>query len=1573
MTTNPGNLQKPPAYHVDDQQNFDQGTPADAQYTQDSYDPGIQFGAETSEQFQEYENPNTYYGSTYDDVDETGGFFAAAPEQEKPRPFICRNCNEKFTSNNELHAHLGSRGYGRTSPVKRCIGRSISHAWNMEKAAQEAKAYLNENSDNASSTAGIEAANAENAEQEHAKPNPIIIESDSDSSKDIGTGQSFRKWRYARCDTMLRPDAQAQKICADTGCGVTLADREFIKEALPGAEFRHMATAIEVSGIGSDKHQTKEYLISPIFFPSKTTNGKDVLAKTAPREIHVVDGLRAGMLLGMDIMTPERMDLMLSQNKMKIGSCNVETLIETRSHGPSMRRVVNALKETIIPPHTMATVRIHHLDLPDRDFFFEPDDTELSIYSGLVDNEMSKILVKNDSARAVQISRNMRLGYVVEADIDGCYHIASGHDDVADLATRRPANEHHEHWIKNIFKQIVDTPALTYFVENKDAIEISTSENDIVLNNGITVHKGDPDLINVANEFPSIWVEKGFVKVPEHEWMKIPLKSDWEEKIPKTARIYPMGAQSRRVIDETFDKLHDQGRLEWTTQATPFSFPCFVVWTTKADGTRKGRAVIDIRGLNTITQTDVYALPLQETMIASVRGCKYITVLDAASFFYQWRVFTEHRHRLSVVTHRGQETFNVAVMGYKNSPAYVQRQIDRVLRDFKDFARAYIDDVVIFSKSLDEHVAHLRKIFQLFKDFNIAINPKKTYLGYPSVTLLGQKVNSFGLTTSDEKLRAISQLKFPDTLAQLETYLGFTGWLRNSIANYATLAKPLQDRKTMMLNKAPKSGRERTGYTKTTRFGAALPEEIASFNALQKALSRPCFLHHFDDSKALFIDLDASKEGGFGAMIYQVSGELQGYYPTRTQIRPVLFLSRILKDTETRYWPTELELAGIVWVLMKIRHMAETAPKTIVYTDHGAALGLAKQTTLTTSSTDKMNLRLVRASDYVQRFRDLEFRHKPGVSHIVPDALSRLPRIDSKRDDSEGVLDTLWTHAYNTTVLVEMSDEFRTRMLEGYRKDSAWKKVIEVLDKNEQKGNNAAKLPFFRDEKGLIWRVEDSTGDHAYTPQRLCVPEDCIRDFFDVAHSGGHVGRNRCHEIISRQWFIKRLDRRLREYLRHCPECQLYQTPRHQPFGSLQPILTPPCPFHTLTIDFIMALPISFKGYDCIASVTCKFSKKITLIAGKITYSAKDWAEHLLRRLRKLDWGIPKVIISDRDRKFVSELWSALFGMLGVSLMYSTAYHPQTDGASERTNQTVEIAIRFWITSLERPNMWPVTLPTISSGFNNSRSQPLGRAPNEVAYGFTVNDGLDLAAIDKHVMNPEIVRIEASDAIAFAQMHQKFHYDRKHHPQFLRSGDFALLNLHKGYNIPSNKVTGRKYGQQNTGPFRVLERVGRLAYKLDLPEHWKIHPVFTIAQLTPAPDPAADPFGRQQYDHPPAINEETQEYELTRILDRRELNRGRGRVLQYLVRWQGFESFEDAWVDAKDIDADELVADYEGHRERIAVSGGTESVTNSDPRRRGKPRRPTNPTPEATGHAPPTPESRSSHGRLRKPPTRYRW
>lgn len=396
-----------------------------------------------------------------------------------------------------------------------------------------------------------------------------------------------------------------------------------------------------------------------------------------------------------------------------------------------------------------------------------------------------------------------------------------------------------------------------------------------------------------------------------------------------------------------------------------------------------------------------------------------------------------HRHRLTVASHRGQETFNVPVIGYRNSPAYIQRIINRILRPFRRFCRAYVDDIVIFSSSLEEHLLHLDQVFKALDDMNIHLSPKKSFLGFPSVHLLGQKVDAFRLATAEEKLAAIANLRFPFTLSSLEYYLGLTGYLRQYIAFYAAIVKPLQLRKTY-LNKSIRDnsqssirGNARKRLARRTHLGKPTPKELNAFHQLQKMFASPTILHHFDEVLQLFVDLDASKEFGFGAYVYHVRGltKASAEYPGQKSHLPILFLSRLLTEAETRYWPTELEIAGIVWVVKKIRHMIEAAQlTTIIYTDHSAAVAIVRQTSLNTTSVEKLNLRLIRASEYLQRFR-LDIRYKPGKSNIVPDALSRLASREYHPSD-ESSLDALSVQAFPVS-LVEMSPEFRQRVIKG--------------------------------------------------------------------------------------------------------------------------------------------------------------------------------------------------------------------------------------------------------------------------------------------------------------------------------------------------------------------------------------------------------------------------------------------------------------------------------------------------------------------------------------------------------------
>ena len=288
-------------------------------------------------------------------------------------------------------------------------------------------------------------------------------------------------------------------------------------------------------------------------------------------------------------------------------------------------------------------------------------------------------------------------------------------------------------------------------------------------------------------------------------------------------------------------------------------------------------------------------------------------------------------------------------------------------------------------------------------------------------------------------------------------------------------------------------------------------------------------------------------------------------------------------------------------------------------------------------------------------------------------------------------------------------------------------------------------------------------------------------------------------------------------------------------------------------------------------------------------------------------------------------------------MLYSTAYHFQTDGQSERTNQMIEIAFRFYLATMENSVEWSRVLVRLQRHFNNSHSVITHKTLNETFYGFISLQFLDMlrqpvtsgligdleepfaAGSRKPFAGASFsaatrVRSEVADVIAFAQMVSKYYYDRKHQLLFMKTGDYALIKLHHGYNISAIEVLGKKLSQQYIGSFKVLEKVGNLAYRLKLPDHWRIHSVLFIAQLESVPSPMDDFFNRSRPDQPDSVFVEgdtnrVKSWEIERFINKRQIKR---RGDEYLVRWKGWGSQYDEWRNLSELDdVQDLVQNYE--------------------------------------------------------------
>ncbi|RKF71100.1 Transposon Tf2-9 polyprotein, partial [Golovinomyces cichoracearum] len=294
-------------------------------------------------------------------------------------------------------------------------------------------------------------------------------------------------------------------------------------------------------------------------------------------------------------------------------------------------------------------------------------------------------------------------------------------------------------------------------------------------------------------------------------------------------------------------------------------------------------------------------------------------------------------------------------------------------------------------------------------------------------------------------------------------------------------------------------------------------------------------------------------------------------------------------------------------------------------------------------------------------------------------------------DSLHGSVDIRVSNSWNIGVqnfhitTVQLSDEINNRVRNAYIKDRHWSKILKIIQRNDSMGQNASKLPFEINDN-LIYHVNYDTKN-----RRLCVPEDLniFKIIFRLAHDDlGHPGYKKTHYRVAQAVYINNLSKRIMEYIRFCPDCARNRTMRHKPYGYLQPIQSPLQVHDTISIDFILALPKAKDGKNCVQSITDKFTKCVSFIQGLNNWTAFQWAEVFLKRLSIMNWGLPRAIVSDRDPKFVGQLWKAIFKQQNVKLIFSTSYHPQIDGASERKNATAEIALRYFITGITSLCEW---------------------------------------------------------------------------------------------------------------------------------------------------------------------------------------------------------------------------------------------------------------------------------------------
>jgi len=415
------------------------------------------------------------------------------------------------------------------------------------------------------------------------------------------------------------------------------------------------------------------------------------------------------------------------------------------------------------------------------------------------------------------------------------------------------------------------------------------------------------------------------------------------------------------------------------------------------------------------------------------------------------------------------------------------------------------------------------------------------------------------------------------------------------------------------------------------------------------------------------------------------------------------------------------------------------------------------------------------------------------------------------------------------------------------------------------------------------------------------------------------LGKDKTIELMQRRFYWRGMPDDIARYVTTCDACQRNKPSTQAPMGPMQPLPIPTRPWQQVSMDLITQLPRTRSGNDAIVVFVDKLTKMVHYAATTTTVSAPQLASIFMREVVRLH-GVPESILSDRDPRFTSHFWRAFWAQLGTTLTMSTAYHPQTDGQTERANRTLEEMLRSRINFAQ--DDWDEHLAVAELAINNATQASTGFSPFYLNSGQHLRLPLDneLAAAAPDCNNPaaaeRIRRLHsaldrARTNIEAAQQRQKHYADQRRRDVQFQPGDAVLLST-EHLRLVGDDARTPKLSAKFIGPFKIKRAVNDNAYELDLPQSLQIHPVINItrlkqyrdgAQLFPSrPPPDARP--------PPEIVDENGEesYEVEEIMGRR----GSGTRREYLVKWRGYPQWEWTWEPARNVSqAAEAVAAFE--------------------------------------------------------------
>ena len=905
-------------------------------------------------------------------------------------------------------------------------------------------------------------------------------------------------------------------------------------------------------------------------------------------------------------------------------------------------------------------------------------------------------------------------------------------------------------------------------------------------------------------------------------------------------------------------------------------------------------------------------MPLIDDIISMLTGCKYITRLDIRHAFNRIRMASSKDEDLTTfATPLGNYKSKVLPFGLCGGPATFQRYINSTLIEYlNDFCSAYMDDVIIFSKTRAEHTEHVRKVLQKLVDAGLQADINKSEFGVQKTKFLGLIISSDGVEMDPQKIETILEWSLPHNCRDIQSFIGFCNFYRRFIKDFSRIAQPL----IRLTKNEFKNVRQFDWSDPKYRKG----EE--AFELLKQAVISAPILSHFDHTKECVVEVDSS-DYVQGGVLSQVGND--------GLLHPVAFFSRKLLPAECNYEIYDKELLAIVGAFEQWRPELEGTQLPVqVITDHKALEYFM--------TTKKLTRRQARWAMILADY-NFQITYRPGKQNGKADALTRrakdLPARNNLSDDRQQM--QLQTVLGPDRLTDEVREQIRVASLVDEREDIVLAPVL-IRDEEQEEAPRSVgeQIKAAQLEDEICIRIKEAldNGDREdpakevqlslctvtdgalFYRGRMWVPVTMRTQAIQVIHEHptvGHVGLAKTVFQLSKSYYWPNMDKTTQRFIRNCHGCRRNKASRKPYAGVLNPLPIPERPWRHISMDHIVKLPKTVQGCNAISVQVCRLTKARVFTAIRANEEgatdAKETAKLVFKTAQTKGVGMIDSFVSDRGSQWDSVFWKELCRLWGVEERMSTAFHPQTDGQTEIVNQELERYLRQYCSWQQ--DDWDEWLFLAEAAQNGAPSESTKISPFMAINGyeprmvFDYKPQQDVQVRPEHRPNIDKAKAFAESQkaiwdnlqaeIKLSQIRMEEFANRKRDPApMYKNGDYVWLNMK---NIRTTRPS-KKLDSRNVR-CRVLKKISPSSYQLELPEGMKgkLHDTFhtsllVLDQNDPLPGQIVEPPEPIQIDDQP-------EWEVLELLDSRYYY---GRV-QYRAKWKGFDQ-DLTWYYASDFE-----------------------------------------------------------------------